>query len=500
MPLFRLSSLVAALGLLVFIASPARAEDAPPSPPPAPVPDGLVLWLDAAKATTDATRHVTALADGSSAHHDAKPASPNAAPTLGKPDNKGRTMLHFTGKEALAVDAIRPASGGGVTVFVVYVKDSGQQNSGANSILFFSRIDASKPATDEPNFLIPGPDAASPVRYIKALALDNLPIGPITIGQNFTGNIGEVLVYDHVFASEGERRKVLEYLQAKWDANFDEPGWVRKGALDPIPQRTHDDLPLSDQANAGKWALDPKFTDEFEGTSVDQNRWQLFHTQDGQWWGREPGYFSPKNVTVHDGALHLKLDKAKPGDIPANAPAGKYQYTTGYLETKDRTFYGYYEIESKIAYSEFDNAFWFTNTGDPNNGLEIDVYEIGPHSKGYPFYDFMTAHVWGENGDKRHWGSSQIYQTPWKASDAFHVYGLEWTKDYLTWYIDGSPVRKLKNTNWHLPQKLVFDAEPMVEWFGPIHDEDFPAEYAIKYVRAWRQPDGTPDSTPAIKP
>jgi hypothetical protein len=35
--------------------------------------------------------------------------------------------------------------------------------------------------------------------------------------------------------------------------------------------------------------------------------------------------------------------------------------------------------------------------------------------------------------------------------------------DELAWYIDGSLVRNLKNTNWRLPQIMIFDCEPMLD-------------------------------------
>jgi beta-glucanase (GH16 family) len=162
------------------------------------------------------------------------------------------------------------------------------------------------------------------------------------------------------------------------------------------------------------------------------------------------------------------------------------------MTTIERTGYGYYEILARPAKAEFDNAFWLADTGDPDNRLEIDIFEMGPHTRDYHNKDVMTAHVWGEHGDKRHWGYLVAYTTPWDVGDDFHTYGFEWTKDNLIWYIDGVPVRKLKNTNWHLPQRLIFDCEPMVDWFGPIDDKDFPTAFIVKYLRVWRQPGYVP--------
>jgi len=443
-----------------------------------PPSDGLVLWLDPSKAdtvTADADRHISVLTDRSGQHHDAKAASNDAAPVLDALQTNHRPKMHFEAKSSLKIDAIRPASGG-VTVFVVYAKAK----------------DKNPTLTDDGD-LLATPDfrlaAIAPKSQWKlggnTIAVENAPIGPITLGDGFSGDIGEVLVYDHVFTAEGERVRVMEYLGNKWNVGFPDPSWVRDGPLDPKPERTHDDLPLSDQANAGKWTLDPTFTDDFKGPEIDPKRYEVFCTDNGktQWLGRSPGLFIPANTVFQDG-LHIKLDKASPEQMKAHPG---YKYTTGYVQTRQRTGYGYYEIEAKVAHTAIDNAFWLANTGDPNNGLEIDIFEQGPHTRDFAKQDIMTAHVWGENGDKHHFGWLVNYNAPFDLSADFHVYGFAWTKDELVWYLDGSVVRKMKNTSWHLPMLMIFDAEPMSDWFGAVDEKDLPTEYTVKYVRVWRQ-------------
>jgi len=454
-----------------------------------PPKDGLVLWLDPSKASTvtaDADRHIKALADRSGQHHDAKPAAADAAPVINPLELTGRPLMHFDTKCSLKIDTIRPESGG-VTVFIVYNKVKGKQQSLPDGNLFVSRPQADIAPGTAPNFCIAVPSAKAPDKSLITVAMANAPIGPITLGEGFLGDIGEVLVYDHVFTSEGQRRKMFDYLQTKWGVSYDnpDPGWLRVGPLDPKPEYTHADLPLSDQANAGKWTLDPQFSDEFKGPDIDTNRYEVFCTDNGktQWLGRAPGLFRPENVTFNNG-LHIKLDKATPEQMQGH---DGYKYTTGYIRTRQRTAYGYYEIEARPGKTAIDNAFWFADTGNPAKGLEIDVFELGPHTKYYHNQDIMTAHVWGENGDKYHWGWLVGYKAPFEMGDDFHVYGFQWTKDELIWYIDGSVVRKLKNTDWFLPQLLIFDAEPQVPWFGPVDDKDLPSEFTVKYLRVWRQ-------------
>jgi hypothetical protein len=461
-------------------------EAQPPEDLQPPPVGGLALWLDPAKestATIDATRNVSVLADRSGGHHDAHAASPDELPQLSPANPKQRTSLHFTGKEALTVDPIRTTPGG-VTVFVVY---SGMQSVGPNPTLISSLADPSAAPDKAPNFEISAPGPKDPWRSVRTVSLDNAPIGPLTIGRGFAGDINEVLVYDRTFTDEGDRQKVYDYLKKKWNAETPTLGWLRTAPLDPPPQPTHDDLPLSDQANVGQWTLDPAFSSDFSGTSLDLSRFAFGSSFN--WPGSKPGWFSPEDVSVGDNTLKIKLAKGVP---PQDKAPAEYTYSSGYVRSKERTGYGYYEIEAKIPYTAYDVAFWFADTGDTNNQTEIDIYEMGTHTPKFANNDYMTVHVTADKGDTYHWDSNTFYHPQWDVTKAYHVYGFEWTAEELKWYIDGNLIREVKNTNWQRPMYLTFDAEPQLSWFGPIDDKDLPAEYDIKHLKVWRQAPGAP--------
>ena len=74
------------------------------------------------------------------------------------------------------------------------------------------------------------------------------------------------------------------------------------------PSDVTDAYPLSDQQNKGRWVRFEPMSDEFEGKELDLNKW----TVGMKWWkGRQPAFFSDKNVTVSDGKLHLTMRKEK---------------------------------------------------------------------------------------------------------------------------------------------------------------------------------------------
>jgi beta-glucanase (GH16 family) len=360
--------------------------------------------------------------------------------------------------------------------------------------------DPTTPGDPTANFGLTTADGAgkptdATIYYGEAAAV---PIGPFVLGKGpgmkvpfLNGDIAEVLIYDRPFLSAGERQLVTDYLHAKWNATVPlAPGeWTRVGELGPTPQAVHDDLPLSDQDNQGKWVLDQKFSNDFKETSLDLNRWIPAPEvpADPGWRGRQPALFLRSNTTLTNGMLEITDRK---GDVPemAQYPGQGYAgYTTGFIETEERSGYGYYEIKARPMNSAFCSAFWMTDTGLADNGTEIDMFEIGAKAPGHEYDDNMTAHVWGTPQDKRHWAVGSIWKAPWKLGDDFHVYGFEWNKDELRWYVDGVLVHKLKNTNWLFPMRIVFDSEPMWQWFGKVNDADLPSTFAVQYLRVWRQ-------------
>ena len=254
------------------------------------------------------------------------------------------------------------------------------------------------------------------------------------------------------------------------------------GSLGETPKRVTESLPLSDQANKGGWVKFEPMSDEFEGRELDRGKWTLGMS----WWkGRQPALFSDKNVTVSEGKLHLTMRKEK---LPPEVEKQGYKgYTSAALHTKARTAYGYFEVKAKPMNSAGSSSFWFQQDATPGWGSEIDVFEIGGKAKGYERKYNMTLHVFKTPNEQKHWSVGGVWIAPWRLADAYHVYGLEWDKDDVKFYMDGVLVHAVENTHWHQPLFLIFDSETMPEWFGMPKDEDLPSTFSVEYVRAWKK-------------
>ena len=275
------------------------------------------------------------------------------------------------------------------------------------------------------------------------------------------------------------------------NAGAQEPeSWVAGGLPGPKPQRTSDGRPLSDQANEGSWEAYAPLSDEFEGETLDPNKWW---PRNPNWLGRQPALFHPDNVQVSDGKLHLTMRKQEVPEMPKDR--GYHTYTSAAVQSRTRVRYGYFEVRARPMRSHGSSSFWFyANT--PERWTEIDVFEIGGGAPGFERKYNMNVHVFHTPEEKRHWSVHAVWLAPFELADDNHVYGLEWDRERIRWYVDGVLVRWVENTHWHQTLTLNFDSETMPKWFGLPQDEDLPSTYSIDYVRAWKKAD--PPATVAL--
>jgi beta-glucanase (GH16 family) len=257
--------------------------------------------------------------------------------------------------------------------------------------------------------------------------------------------------------------------------------WTLKGSLGGIPERTTDAFPLSDQGNKGNWKKYEPMSDEFDAPTLDPRKWW---PNNPTWKGRKPALFSPGNVVTREGKLHLAMRKEHLAEM--DKLDGYHTYTSAAVQSKTRVKYGYFEVKAKAMESAGSSSFWFYAI-DKDWHTEIDVYEIGGRAPGFEKKYNMNVHVFRTPAEKRHWSLHGEWIAPENLAEDYHVYGLEWDKERVAWYVDGVLVRWVENTDWHQPLTLNFDSETMPNWFGLPKDEDLPSVYSVEYVRAWKK-------------
>jgi beta-glucanase (GH16 family) len=168
---------------------------------------------------------------------------------------------------------------------------------------------------------------------------------------------------------------------------------------------------------------------------------------------------------------------------------GYHDYSSAALHTKARASYGYYEVKARPMNSGGSSSFWFQQETAPDWRTEIDVFELCGKSATHDRRYYMTLHVSRTPEEKRHWQVGGYWESPARLAEEFHVFGFEWNRKELRWYVDGVPVHTVENTHWHQALFLIFDSETMPEWFGMPQDADLPSAFSIDYVRAWQRPE-----------
>lgn len=216
--------------------------------------------------------------------------------------------------------------------------------------------------------------------------------------------------------------------------------------------------PFSDPDNSGNWVLNSEVSDEFNCTKLDEDRWFIVGKIDKEtglpcydhpdkpgkkaWTGRAPSQFSGNNHRFEDGILKLEarwepnFPFIKEVRKPRFGNPLKYENITTPCIIGRRAFkYGYIEIRSKSADAELNNAFW-----SMGEGLEFDFFESFGDGidEGY---EHLDRQLWWSVRDWKKLTGKPSYterkDVGFRFADDFHVYGVEWNKDYIKYYIDG---------------------------------------------------------------
>ena len=221
-------------------------------------------------------------------------------------------------------------------------------------------------------------------------------------------------------------------------------------------QSSDDDDPVAKMGYKLVWC------DEFNGTALDTNKWgyQLGvqdHYGDSvgpMYWGNgELQYYTQDAVTVADGMLQITATRQ---DMPDDRT-----YSSARILTRNKACwtYGYFEARIKTPTGNgMWPAFWMlpepTNTSNSNNiyggwpaGGEIDIME----AKGRLLNRVdTTLHFGGAWYEHDYVGKSTKLVSN---TDEWHTYALEWTADYMTWYIDGQDVFTVSKSRWWTQEK-----------------------------------------------
>ena len=234
--------------------------------------------------------------------------------------------------------------------------------------------------------------------------------------------------------------------------------------------------PLAPSAQG--WTLQPDFSDEFNGQTLDLEKWKDDIGSWGTW------SWKPQNVSINNGLLGITMKYQ-----PHQRNGKEIYYTSGIVMSRKPILYGYFEARIKAAhlFPGVCPAFWAWHS-EGNEWTEIDFVELTEHPNNPSLIDTNT-HVFKHPGFPRgkviH--ESRVYHAPWDPRADFHVYGCEWDANQIRWFIDGKLVATRANEYWHQPLDLTLSLGLRPPLSKHPDAAGLPTTFYVDYVRVWKK-------------
>ena len=236
------------------------------------------------------------------------------------------------------------------------------------------------------------------------------------------------------------------------------------------------------------------WADEFEKDGrPDPAKWTL--ETGGKWANNEQQAYTDRlgNAFVRDGSLYLRsLKENDQGRLYTSARMMTYPHAAWQ--------YGYFEVRARIPCGIGSwPAIWFMPVA-ARHGVrwpvcgEIDMMEHTmkePDVLVYSLHSEKINHMRPPEQQR----STKVFSQG--ASREFRTYGMEWTKDYIEYLLDGEPVCRYDRNGtsdvgiWPFDQPFYMILNIAVGGFmgGPVKEEDLPYEMAVEYVRVYQKED-----------
>lgn len=242
--------------------------------------------------------------------------------------------------------------------------------------------------------------------------------------------------------------------------------------------------------------------DEFDGGKIDTDKW-VFHrtmsTADRIYDNGE------KNVRIENENVHMQIHRTDDPEHPFTLPEGlTTKFTMNFK-------YGYVEMRAKAPYRHGAWPSFWTQSSTVFKTVpwmaEADIFEVFSSDCGLK----SALHKWGYGKHCSVGGEFYKVGEPETINDEYHIYGYEWNKEYMAFFVDG-------NEQWRVPidpvngnfkydvidgvmgfhdfQFLIMNNECFTEGSSwkpdgwPLNDDDvLPVDYFIDWVRLYQNPE-----------
>ena len=274
-----------------------------------------------------------------------------------------------------------------------------------------------------------------------------------------------------------------------------------------------DDVSVEYKDSIDKEKYDFVWADDFNNENLNLSDWEY---ELGSIRGIEQQHYvnDPENVSIRkngdNGELVLKATD-RPKELQYNNPRNndrKVIYNSGSVRThgKQEFLYGRIEMKAKLPKGQaVFPAFWtlgsdFTLDGDVSSKQgygwarcgEIDIMELIGSEENQPgnktvYQTIHTSNKPDSNTDHKLLGTS--YTIDEDFYDDYHIFGIDWSKGKLDFYVDDKIVSSVDYSNDEIarkcldrPQYIQFNLAMGGAWPGEISEGLAGTEFAIDYV------------------
>jgi len=222
--------------------------------------------------------------------------------------------------------------------------------------------------------------------------------------------------------------------------------------------------------------------DNFYGKTIDTTAWTHQVAKPG-WVNNElQRYTNGENSEIKNGKLFI------------TARNENNEYTSSRLITKDKRIftYGIVEIKAKLPKGNGTwPALWMLGNNIDQVGWpacgELDIMEHVGRETGVVHTSIHNSSGYGATPY-----TSKI--TIKKPYDRFHIYAMEWTERYITFYVDGRAVynykpEELNAATWPFdkPAYIIFNIAIGGTWGGKVDNSIFPTTMTIDWVKLYQK-------------
>lgn len=226
--------------------------------------------------------------------------------------------------------------------------------------------------------------------------------------------------------------------------------------------------------------------ENFNGAELNETVWN-FELGDGcpdlcGWGNNERQLYTKKNHEIETGNLI----------ITANKMDSIYTSTRITTKTKKEFQYGYIETRAKLPVGKgIWPAFWMLGSNISEVGWplcgEIDILEYVGKEPNMVFNSLHTKDSYGNTLNTKKTKIDNI-------EEGFHVYAVDWTKEKMDFYVDGSLLytfnpKEQTTEIWPFDQPFYFILNTAIggNFGGPeVDDTIFPQEFIIDYIRVYQ--------------